>query len=169
VQFEQLEEPAIPVTKKIRNYALKLERDNQKIKAHCYPPPAEDEPSFVKHFYRLKGFAYLRSNQVGEVEGDNLIKAAKAFKKAIGATMKDQNELKQVIEGIRKKQHFKDAFTDVMEAKSVNRATFNNFRKKLEGEMIDADTLEEEALDQPIEIPTIDAETVDNTENQYNA
>ena len=150
MKFKELEEPEIPVTKKIRNYALKTERDNQKIKSHCYPPTAEDEPSFVKNFYRLKGFAYLRSNQVEEVEGDNLIKAAKAFKKAIGTTLKDQIELKQVIAGIRKKQKFKDAFTDVMEAKHVNRATFNNFRKKLEGEMIDADTLEEEALDQPI-------------------
>ena len=65
MQFKQLEEPAIPVTKKVRNYAQKLERVDTKIKSHCYPhiaKIAESEPSFVKNFYRLKGFAYLRSN-----------------------------------------------------------------------------------------------------------
>lgn len=64
----------------------------------------EADKSFIKELYRLKGFAYLRSNKGGVSGTKNeqaLVKSAKAFEKAMG-TNKDSTE---EIERIRKKRN----------------------------------------------------------------
>lgn len=68
MHFKQLKEPAIPVTKRLKNYSRNLDQINQERLRVRAAKIADSEPNFLKQLYRLKGFAYLRSNQVEEVE-----------------------------------------------------------------------------------------------------
>lgn len=107
----------------------------------------DNNNAFIREMYRLKGFAYLRNQQKflsmqdGKKDTDEqqlyVVKAASSFQKALGQNdgtvihklykmMRKQHQLK-------KRKHMK--LIDEQTQTTKVRATFINFRRKLEGQL----------------------------------
>ena len=136
---------------------------NTKPRQSDYHPhyDAERDSQFTKELYRLKGFAYLRTQEKQQglttdirskfsqnelvMQEMSVVKAATCFQKALGNESKDfQQVMKQINKQKSKKQKKQKVIDEYSEVNKV-RVTFLNFRKKIEGNLVeDENTLLED-------------------------
>ena len=95
--YNQLEEVPVQFQETKQDKSKKITKDTQFVKVHCHPLKSiknkslmhplynfEQDKQFVKDLYRLKGFAYLRSDvSQKDDKTETLLKSLKAFEQCI--------------------------------------------------------------------------------------